>query len=81
VQQEVRELQARWDRLVAQLADTRSLVESAVAQWQDARDNCEQVMRWLADAERRMADSEPRADVAEKRALLHKVKVSLKLTP
>ncbi len=75
MQQEVRELQARWERLLGQLADTRSLVEAAVAQLQDARDNCEHVRRWLGDAERRMADAEPRGDLAEKRALLQKAKV------
>lgn len=75
VQGQVRELQARWERLLAQLADTRAIVEGGVAQWQEARDSCEQVMRWLKDMERRLADAEPRSDLAEKRALLQKVKV------
>ncbi len=75
MQGQVRELQARWERLLAQLADTRALIEGGVAQWQEARDNCEQVMRWLKDTERRLANAEPRSDLAEKRALLQKVKV------
>ncbi len=67
--------QARWERLLAQLGVTRAQVEAAVAQWQDARDNCEQVLRWLRDAERRMVDADPRGELAEKRALLQKAKV------
>ena len=75
IQQQLRELQARWERFLAQLNDTRAVVEASVGQWQEAKESCEQVLRWLKDTERRMADAELRSDLTEKRVLLQKIKV------
>ena len=75
IHRELSALQSSWDSLVAAISDTRMTLESRLLQWSQFDDSADTIERWLKDMERRLTDSEPKADLGEKKAQLQKVKV------
>ena len=51
------------------------MLESCLLQWSDYSASHDQVLRWLKDMEKRLRDTQPKADLSEKKAELQRVKV------
>ena len=75
IQMELSCLQKAWDRFLASLSNSRMSLQSALLQWNDFDDNHDHIQKWLRDTERRLSNSESKADLGEKRAQLQKMKV------
>ena len=58
------------------MTDTKVMLESCLLQWSDYSASHDQVLRWLKDMEKRLRDTQPKADLSEKKAELQRVKVS-----
>ena len=76
IRQQLTALQVDWDGFVSCISDTRSTLESCLLRWTDYSDTSEQILKWIHDSERRLADTGvAKGDLGEKKALLQKVKV------
>ena len=65
------------DNLKQDLNKTKVRLESSLAEWAIFERSYEVLSTWVADTERRLAsDTEPKTDLAEKRAQLDKFKVT-----
>ena len=61
------------------MTDTKVMLESCLLQWSDYSASNEQVIKWLKDMEKRLRDTQPKADLSEKKAELQRVKVCVHL--
>ncbi|RUS81756.1 hypothetical protein EGW08_010510, partial [Elysia chlorotica] len=74
IREELQKLQADWDLMLSQVTDTKVMLESCLLQWSDYSASHDQVLRWLKDMEKRLRDTQPKADLSEKKAELQRVK-------
>lgn len=72
---ELQQLQQEWDNMMAEVTDTKVMLESCLLRWTDYSDSHTQVQKWLKDMERRVKDTEVKSDLSEKKAELQRIKV------
>jgi hypothetical protein len=75
IYRELQLLQTDWEAFLASITETRASLEACLLQWSDFADTTETLNRWLKDTDRRLKDSEPKADLGEKKAQLQRIKV------
>ena len=75
IQRRLQRLQTDWDALQTTTSETRAALEACALRWSSYDESQEQVRRWLQEMERRIRDTQPRADLGEKRAQLQRMKV------
>ncbi|KAL5008450.1 hypothetical protein ScPMuIL_014031 [Solemya velum] len=71
---ELQQLQQEWDNMMAEVTDTKVMLESCLLRWTDYSDSHTQVQKWLKDMERRVKDTEVKSDLSEKKAELQRIK-------
>lgn len=75
IRKELQQLQQEWDNMISEVMDTKVMLESCLLQWSDYSDSYEKIQKWLRDMEKRLRETEPKADLGEKKTELQRLKV------
>ena len=75
IQAQLTGLQNDWDKFLASLSEAKASLDSCLLKWADLDQSLDRIQSWLRDMESQLKDTEPRVDLAEKKALLQKTKV------
>lgn len=75
IRKELQQLQQEWDTMISEVMDTKVMLESCLLQWSDYSHSYEKIQKWLRDMEKRLRETEPKADLGEKKSELQRLKV------
>lgn len=75
IRKELQQLQQEWESMLGEITDTKVMLESCLLQWTDYSDSYDKIHKWLRDMEKRLRETEAKADLGEKKAELQRLKV------